>query len=159
LLPVARGQSVMVSVTAGTAINITCRFIPPVVDTTPNPTAPHTWRNDGVEIDFKDGSFGRKYTGHITQVGGVPSTTIFLQGNYNIIDAGGWWNPGTTVQAQINGTLRNTTAGSGHDINWTSLLYKGITPGNNIVLQTCTVTDRTGTSDMNSYSVWIRYTK
>lgn len=156
LLPVARGQSVMVSITAGTVTAITCRFIPPLTNVIPSKTAPQTW-SVGTEVNFGDSTFGRRFTGNIVNVASQNNLLDLATGvaaNLTIISCGGWWEPGNSTRAAVNGSL---WASGTPPVNMTysAMLYS---VGGTIRFGSWTNIARSGTAN-NRYNIFVIYTK
>jgi hypothetical protein len=96
IMPVTAGDRIRINVlnlSTGDVSSITCQFIPPVSIIPPSynplPTQPHLWRNDGVEIDFGDGTFGRRFIGTTSGASGertIVSLSTDINGNNAMIE-------------------------------------------------------------------------
>jgi len=104
ILPVKAGDTVEINNAGlGAISSATCFFIPPRQINIPISTNPHTWRDDGIEVNLGDGIFGIKRTGEISSTANTRVfQTISAQADTSrrILDSGGWFDLGNnTIQA------------------------------------------------------------
>ena len=113
---------------------------------------PHLWPV-GQELDFGDGSFGRRFTGTITRVANQGHDIQLIASgvlNWRIMDSGGWFDTGNGGTNAFNSTI--------HSGGLTTIVRaSGITIGTsgNLVFLSFSATARTN----SPYDIWIRYTK
>jgi hypothetical protein len=120
--------------------------------------SPHLWPT-GEEIDFGDGSYGRRFVGHV-EVAALTRGTLQLMDAplfVNIINSGGWYHPGTVAKgnvlcAHIN-AMNNTTTPTFFYISSVHIDAVG-----RVVFASISSNARVGTTN-NAYDIWIRYTK
>jgi len=156
LIPVKQGDVVSI-VVEGTFGQCWCNFIPPVVDSTPDPLKPWTWNSNGNEINLGDNTYGRRYVGTITSAGNeLASTslnTIMTALNTIIIDFGGWFrngnNPDSTRVLLKTFYNRGGTVWDGAQFSYPVVNTAGFT------IHTITSGARSGAG----FDVWLRYQK
>jgi hypothetical protein len=109
---------------------------------------PNLWQ-PGIEYDFGDGVYGRRYTGTITANAGVRNELV-LESNttfesYRILNKGGYWRYSSVGIAGITHT-------DPYSPGYYGSMYIA---SNGIRLMTQSGQNRTS----NPYDVWITYTK
>jgi hypothetical protein len=123
--------------------------LPPFTNALNLASCPHLWP-ENVEIDLRDGSFGRRYTGNITvPLNQQDDRSVNYSGN--MIDSGGWITlyEVSGIKQQLGHILTNNDG--------VVLSYSSINKSNTGIgtLRTLSGWPRTNAP----YDVWIRYVK
>ena len=112
---------------------------------------PNTW-SIGVEIDFGDGTFGRRYTGTISAaINTLHNQVLFNTPRINIVNVGGqlqYWTAESNFP--IGASLGTTTGTLTH---FSAIFWSA--GDNTVTLRSQSASARTNAP----YDVWIRYTK